>query len=149
MGNYLHHHESGLLCRSSTGKISRLPAGNCRWAMLLCCWWIDDLFDLEEEMNSVKLSDGTRMKRSVFDRKVREAKQEKIDEALDEFGFIVCQDCLRNDCVPVDCSHEISVKECIETGRAELAFDKNNIKFRGRRCHAKIDGNCIMNPRIK
>ena len=89
--------------------------------------------------NSYKMSDGTRMAKSEIDQKVREAKQKKIDMMMEEQGYIVCEDCGRNDCVPVDCSHDISVKECQESGRTELAWDVNNITMRGRKCHQKHD----------
>ena len=68
------------------------------------------------------MSDGTRIAKSEIDQKVREAKQKKIDMMMEEQGYIVCEDCGRNDCVPVDCSHDISVKECQESGRTELAW---------------------------
>ena len=84
-------------------------------------------------------STGERISPSEKERSIRAAKQKKIEQMLDTYGYLFCQDCKRNDCLPLDCSHEISVKEAQESGRVELAWDVNNIKIRGRRCHLKHD----------
>ena len=99
-------------------------------------------------MNYYFTSSGERVSKSVIDRRVREAKETKINQMLDKYGFIFCEDCKRNDCKPVDCSHDISVKECQESRRTELAWDVNNITMRGRACHRKWDNSGIMNTRI-
>ena len=86
-------------------------------------------------MSTYKLSDRSRVKKSVLDRKVKEAKKEKLELFIEEHGYAFCEDCGKNDCKPIDCSHDISVKECQESGRSELAWDINNITLRGRPCH--------------
>lgn len=70
---------------------------------------------------------------------MHKAKATVLQNQFDELGYNVCIECMRNDCKPVDCSHDISVKQAKETGRAELCWDVNNIKPRGRECHQKLD----------
>jgi len=91
-------------------------------------------------MNHVYTSLGEKIKRPVFDRKVNEAKKLRMQMQVDEIGYNVCSECNQNDCKPVDASHDISVKWCVENRQAELAYDVNNITPRGRECHKKHDG---------
>ena len=91
-------------------------------------------------MNYVYTSTGEKIKRSVFDRKVHEAKKLKMQIQLDDEDYNFCTVCERNDCKPVDASHDISVKWCVENKQAELAYDLNNITPTGRSCHKKKDG---------
>lgn len=99
-------------------------------------------------MNYVYTSTGEKIKRSVFDRKVNEAKKLRMQMQLDEKGYNVCEVCNRNDCKPVDASHDISVKWCVENRQAELAYDVNNITPTGRMCHQKKDTNTIMSGKL-
>lgn len=85
------------------------------------------------------MSNGERVLKTVIDSRVREAKAEKIQQMLDEHGYVFCEDCERNDCKPVDCSHDVSVDQCQKQGKSELAWDVNNITMRGRPCHRKHD----------
>lgn len=85
--------------------------------------------------NTIVTSQGERMKRAEFDDRIRKAKAKKLQQMLDKHGYIFCEDCKRNDCKPIDCSHDKSVKACIEDGVAELAYAVGNITMRGRRCH--------------
>jgi len=91
-------------------------------------------------MNYYKTSHGQKVSKKVRDEKTRKAKAQKIAEFIDEHGYVFCEDCKRNDCLPVDCSHDISVKEACETSRTELCWDVNNITLRGRECHKNHDG---------
>lgn len=91
-------------------------------------------------MNYVYTSTGEKIKRSVFDRKVNKAKKQRVQIQLDDEGYNVCEVCKRNDCKPVDASHDISVKWCVENKQAELAYDINNITPTGRFCHQEKDG---------
>ena len=87
------------------------------------------------KINTIVTSSGERLTRSEFDNRIRKAKAKKLQEALNKYGYIVCEDCKRNDCKPIDCSHDKSVKACIEDGVPELAYEVGNITMRGRRCH--------------
>lgn len=89
--------------------------------------------------NTYSTSDGERISSVTIQNRIRKAKQKKIDLFIRENGYIFCEDCGKNDCKPVDCSHDISVKQCLESGMSELAYDVNNITLRGRKCHKKHD----------
>ena len=93
-------------------------------------------------MNHYKTSDGSRVSKREVDKRVRNAKQEKINEFLEKYDYIFCEDCGNNNCVPIDCSHDISVDECQKSGRTELAWDVSNITLRGRKCHRVWDKSC-------
>jgi len=90
-------------------------------------------------MNHYFTSTGERVSKSVIDSRVRKAKAQKIESMIDEYGYVFCEDCRRNDCKPVDCSHDISVKKCQEERMVQFAWDVDNITMRGRRCHQKHD----------
>jgi len=96
--------------------------------------------------NSYRTSTGERFTKAEIDRKVHLAKADKIVQMIEEHGYVFCEDCKQNDCKPIDCSHNISVKEAQESGRTELAWDVNNITMRGRACHQKWDKSGIQNP---
>lgn len=70
---------------------------------------------------------------------MRYAKGLKLEQQEINLGYNVCEDCFRNDCKPIDVSHEISVKEAKESGKAELCWDLDNLKIRGRKCHQEKD----------
>lgn len=91
-------------------------------------------------MNHFRTSDGDKVTKAEIDRNVRKAKAQKLANYTEEHGYIFCEDCGRNDCLPVDCSHDISVSECQNSGRSELAWDVENITLRGRKCHQIKDG---------
>jgi hypothetical protein len=84
-------------------------------------------------------SDGERITRATFDRRIAQAKEQKLAEHFEKYGYFFCEDCKKNDCKPIDCSHDIPVSECIKSGTPELAYDVNNITLRGRKCHNKHD----------
>lgn len=90
-------------------------------------------------MNTYQCSNGERVTQSQIEARTRKAKEIVLQNQVDDIGYNVCVECMRNDCKPIDCSHDISVKEAKETGRTELCWDMNNIKPRGRQCHQKLD----------
>lgn len=90
-------------------------------------------------MSHYRCSDGSKVSKAAIDANVRKAKALKIQQHLDEHGYLFCTECFRNDCKPIDCSHVISVDECQKTGQSELAWDLNNITILGRKCHQKRD----------
>lgn len=92
-------------------------------------------------MNTFKLSNGQRITKTRIDILVRKAKKQKLDLQFEELGYNVCEDCFRNDCKPLDCSHNISVDQCQKNADTplELAWNIDNITIRGRRCHQKYD----------
>lgn len=92
-------------------------------------------------MNFYKTSSGEYISKSIIDRKIREAKQKKISEMTEKYGYLFCEECHRNAStgIPLDCSHNIPVGECEKIGRSELSWDVNNITIRCRMCHNKHD----------
>lgn len=91
-------------------------------------------------MPRYKLSTGEYLDKKIIDRKVREAKRQKLAQQREERGYNYCEDCKSNGSgTYLDCSHEISVDRCQKEGRAELAYDTGNIKIRCRECHREHD----------
>jgi len=90
-------------------------------------------------MNHYYTSNEERIAKSVIDARVRKAKSNALSEQFWEFGYNFCVDCLKSSGVYLDCSHTISVDEAQKTRRAELAYDKDNIKVRCRTCHIAHD----------
>lgn len=95
-------------------------------------------------MNYYRDSQGNRYSSVQVDRKIREAKKQRLQIQIDEIGYNRCEECKQNDCLPIDCSHDKSVKWCKENGCVELAWDTSNITPTGRNCHRKKDTNTIM-----
>lgn len=91
--------------------------------------------------NSYRCSDGSRVLKSVVDKRVHEAKGKKIEQMVDEFGYVFCEDCQKNASAgePIDCSHDKSVDRCQKDGETEKAWDVQNITMRCRQCHRKHD----------
>ena len=101
-------------------------------------------------MNYYFTSDGQRVSKSEVDRKVRKAKEMKISQMINEYGYVFCEECGMNDCKPVDCSHDKSVDWCQKNRCVELAWDINNITMRGRKCHRIKDKTYIGNmPKLE
>ena len=91
-------------------------------------------------MGSYKLSNGERIDQKTLDKKITKAKSLKIENMINEYGYMFCEDCHRSQDVRIDCSHEKSVDQCKKQGCTELCYDINNIKMRCRDCHQKHDG---------
>jgi len=90
-------------------------------------------------MNHFYTSDEQRIAKSLIESRTREAKKNALSEQFWEFGYNFCVDCLKSSGVYLDCSHTISVDEAQKTRRAELAYDKDNIRVRCRECHIAHD----------
>ena len=70
---------------------------------------------------------------------MRKSKETVLELQFLEYGYNFCTKCSRNDCKPIDVSHNISVKKAKETGNAQLCWDLDNLEILGRKCHAKKD----------
>lgn len=90
-------------------------------------------------MNHYWTSTGERVTQSTIDRRIREAKENKLEQQRLEYGYNFCEICKRNgNQTRLDCSHDIAVKK----GNIEQAWDINNITIRCRKCHEEYgDGN--------
>jgi len=82
---------------------------------------------------------GNRYTTQQIDSKMRKAKEIILELQFLDYGYNFCTKCKRNDCKPIDVSHNISVKKAKETGNAQLCWDLDNLEILGRKCHAKKD----------
>ncbi len=89
-------------------------------------------------MNNFRTSLGETITKGKIDRNIRKAKEIKLRQFLNDNGFYFCEECKTSQ-GRIDCSHNISVNECQNSGRSELAWDINNIKLRCVPCHNKLD----------
>ena len=92
-------------------------------------------------MNYYKTSTGERISKVEIDCRVREAKRQKLEDQLNEYGFNFCQYNDDEECNPdencniLDCMHIESVDSCQKNGHCEKAWDMDNIRIVGRKCH--------------
>lgn len=73
-------------------------------------------------MGTFGLSDGTRLENSVIDSRIRGAKKIKLANMVAVGLGRCCERCGTNQGY-LSMSHIISVKECKESGRSEIAYD--------------------------
>jgi len=92
-------------------------------------------------MPTYKQSDGTRIEKSVLDRRISESKVEYGELFLDAHCYIFCERCKGNkyQCSGNASSHIISVDECQKSGRSELAYDITNLERLGHKCHMELE----------
>ena len=86
-------------------------------------------------MGTWGLSNGSRLQNSVIDSRIRKAKEKKRKE-LDYSRC--CEVCDTNQGY-IDQSHIISVKECKESGRSELAYTVDNLEQLCRKHHEEVE----------
>ena len=91
-------------------------------------------------MNYFKTTTGERVSKATIDKNVHKAKAEKLALQLNKFGYNFCESCGQSTGTRLDCSHDQSVNDCQRDGKAELAWDIENITIRCRGCHQKKDG---------
>jgi site-specific DNA-methyltransferase (adenine-specific) len=106
-------------------------------------------FSIQEyrSMGSFKTEAGERVTKTFIDHKVRETKAVFVSDAIDE-GRNYCWSCGRTD-TRLSCSHIISVNDCQNDGRADKAWDYDNLQLECLECHAdKAQNNAAM-QRIK
>ena len=90
-------------------------------------------------MNTYKTSNGERVKKSVIDKRIRDAKKKLLENQVLEHGYNFCQECHVSSGVRLHCSHTLSVDRCQKEGKAELAWDITNFRVLCHYCHAKYD----------
>lgn len=95
-------------------------------------------------MGTYKCSDGSRVSQEQIDINIKKAKAKKQQLFLLEHGYFFCEDCEKNTCKPIDCSHDEPVLKSKLESRTEKAWDVNNITLRGRDCHARLDKNDVQ-----
>jgi len=89
--------------------------------------------------NTYGLSDGSRMTRSQIESRINNAKNQKVRDFLIDHDYYHCEACGVSSGDRFDCAHTKPVKECLENGEAELAWDLSNIRLLCRGCHKKQD----------
>lgn len=100
-------------------------------------------------MTKYRTSDGDMIEKKVIDRKVRESKALLLQLQKDKYGYNFCEKCKRNDCLPLDCAHIISVSDCQKQGRSEYAWSVSNMQVLGRKCHQEHDKLNIQSVRLQ
>ncbi len=90
-------------------------------------------------MPTYKCTDNSRVTQAQIDRKIRKGKIQLLTNCMETYGYIFCQRCRKNDCKPLDCSHNKSVQDCKNEGKTELCWDVSNMELIGRICQQKKD----------
>ena len=91
-------------------------------------------------MNSYFDSNGNSYTQQQIDRRIKKAGLEILDLQFLEYGYNFCTKCKRNDCKPIDVSHNISRNKAKELRQVELSWSLENLEILGRRCHKIKDG---------
>jgi len=91
--------------------------------------------------NSYYDSSGNSYSQNQVNNNITNAKAEKIDTMISDYGYVFCEDCKINSSAGefIDCSHDISVQQAKNERKVELSWDVNNITMRCRPCHRKWD----------
>jgi len=90
-------------------------------------------------MNKYFDSDGNAYTQSQIDYRIRKAGLELLDLQFLDYGYNFCTKCKRNDCKPIDVSHNISRKKAKEMLKVDLCWSHSNLEILGRKCHRKKD----------
>jgi len=83
-------------------------------------------------------SDGQMLTKQTIDRKVTQAKKQKVQDQFDEWGYNFCERTGRSN-LPTDVSHIISVRMCQAEGMSELAYNQDNLEILTREEHMVIE----------
>lgn len=89
--------------------------------------------------NTYSTSQGERLTTNQIESKMRKAKALKLELQFIEHGYNHCEKCGISSGTYLDVSHNISVKEAKESGKAELCYDLDNLTVLCRNCHKKKD----------
>ena len=85
--------------------------------------------------NLVRLSDGSKISRQILESRTRKAKEDFKWSYGVSFPFCQCCGKNANAGKRLSVSHIISVKECIETGKSEMAYNEANFQLECNECH--------------
>jgi hypothetical protein len=92
-------------------------------------------------MNYYHTSSGERISKIEINRRIHESKRLKLEQQKNEFGYNFCDYNEDVNCNPdenchiLDCMHIESVDLCQKNGYCEKAWDIDNIRIIGRKCH--------------
>lgn len=90
---------------------------------------------------SFKTSSGERLSKTTIDSRIRAAKKEFTDEAIEE-GKAFCWSCGHTK-ERLSCSHIISVNNCQNDSRCEVAYLKDNLQLECLSCHSETERGLI------
>ncbi|ELM3651211.1 hypothetical protein RYR30_002255 [Flavobacterium psychrophilum] len=90
--------------------------------------------------NTYQTSTGERFTQPQIEAKIKQAKAKKLQKMIDDFSFVMCEQCGASSGIHLDCSHDISVKKAKEEGKTEQCWNVGNITILCRKCHQKKDG---------
>lgn len=85
--------------------------------------------------NMVGFSDGTKVSRQTLESRIRKAKENFKWSYGVSFPFCQCCGKNANAGKRLSVSHIISVKECIELGKSEMAYNEDNFQLECNECH--------------
>ena len=88
-------------------------------------------------MGTFQTSEGERLSKTTIDGLIRKAKKAFCDMKDDE-GIMYCEACGTTS-ERLTCSHIISVNDCQNDGRCEVAFDVDNLQRECLTCHAQTE----------
>ena len=80
-------------------------------------------------MNNYKTSDGKSYPQSVVERKIREAKKQKLEEFFDAHGYYFCEECNRSDRKPIDCSQTLVLSGRRKTDKRSFAGMLTTLRY--------------------
>ena len=80
--------------------------------------------------STYRTSDGTRVKKSIIDTRIRSAKKKLISDNHHHN----CQGCGSSSDI-LDCSHTLSVNDCQNRGMSEQSYNVANLSLDCRDCH--------------
>jgi len=99
-------------------------------------------YELQNEydflMNSYKTSDGETITKRQIDNNIKKAKKEFLRVFFDKWGYYFCERDLTTN-TRLDCSHIISVRECQDSGKSDLAYDLDNLELLSREAHNQLE----------
>ena len=96
-------------------------------------------------MAKYRCSNGDYVTKEFIDRKVREAKEKKLQAQIDEYGYNFSEVSGHNGSgTRLDNAHIKSVDWCQKNGCTELAWDVNNIMIMTREEHQRYDRNDVQ-----
>ena len=90
-------------------------------------------------MGTFTKSNGDKIEKKTLDARISKAKDKYSANFEAEEGYIYCERHKRNDCRGISRSHIISVNECQNSARAELAYCEHNLEHLCQVAHEEIE----------
>ena len=97
------------------------------------------VFNKKPMANTYRTSTGERFTQPQIEAKIKQAKAKKLQNMIDEFGYVFCEQCGVSSGTYLDCSHDISIKRAKEEGKTEQCWNVKNITILCRKHHQEKD----------